>query len=403
MINNFYISLTGMSAFSNQIAVASNNISNMETTGFKSSSVNFSDLLAASISRTTSDNSGCGVRIQSISENWTQGSIASASSSTALAINGWGMFVVQDTGTDETYYTRDGNFQFDKLGRLVYGDYTVMGYALDEDGNPGSLTEIAVSYANAPPNPTTSLSTTVNLDSGAEDGDTFETTSTIYDSLGNEIPLTITYTKSATANEWTWAAEIPSKYGSVSSGGSGALTFDANGALTSGADPALTLTLTNGAASQSITWDLYDSAGASNGNLTQYAGDSVLTAQDQDGYSQGELTSVEIDSSGCVVCTYSNGATRTPFQIALADFTNYNGLNKTDGNLYTATRASGQAIMGVPDSGKMGSITPSSLEGSNVDLSTQMAQLITSQTAYQACARSFSVTNEMMEVLVNLK
>ena len=403
MINNFYISLTGMSAYSNQISVASNNIANMETTGFKASSVAFADLLASSISRTTSDNSGCGVRIQSISENWTQGSIASASSTTALAINGWGMFVLSDSDTNSTYYTRDGNFQFDSLGRLVYGDYTVMGYALDEDGNPGALSEIAVSYENAPPNPTTTLSTTLNLDSGAEDGDTFQTTSTVYDSLGNEIPLTITYTKSATANEWTWAAEIPTEYGSITSGASGTLTFDANGALTSGTDPVLGLTLTNGAASQSITWDVYDDSGDSNGNLTQYAGDSVLTDQDQDGYGQGELTSVEIDSSGRVVCTYSNDTTRTPFQIALADFTNYNGLNKTDSNLYTSTRSSGQAIMGTAGTGKMGSISPSSLEGSNVDLSTQMAQLITSQTAYQACSRSFSVTNEMMQVLVNLK
>ena len=258
MISSLYIALSGMSAFNEQISVSSNNISNMETTGFKSSSVNFSDMLAQSLTRSAGNNSGCGVRVQSVYESWTQGSTVPADIDTYLAINGWGMFVVSDPASDERYYTRDGSFTFDQHGRLVYGDgLVVQGYSINDDGSLGSLTDIQVSYDNFPPSATTTFSTTANLDSGAETGDTFQTTVNIYDSLGNEIPLTVTYTKSATAGEWTWAAEIPSEYGSVSSGGTGTLTFDSDGNLTSGTDPVLDLTLTNGAGAMSVTWDLY--------------------------------------------------------------------------------------------------------------------------------------------------
>ncbi|MEW6265499.1 MAG: flagellar hook protein FlgE [Thermodesulfobacteriota bacterium] len=404
MINSLYISVTGMLAFSEQIGVTSNNISNMETTGFKSSTVSFADMLAQSIDRSSGNNAGSGVQVQSVTENWTQGDITGGYSSTTLAINGWGMFAVKDPATGQTWYTRDGSFEFDNTGRLVYDeDLIVQGYPLDENGNSGALTNIQVSYENAPPSATTTLSTTVNLDSGAETGDTFQSTIDVYDSLGNAIPVTITYTKSATANEWTWTAEISSQYGSITSGASGTLTFDANGSLTSGADPVFGLTMTNGSADQSITWDLYDDGGDSNGLLTQYAGDSAMTDHDQDGYAAGELLSVKINEAGQVECTYSNGVTRTPFQIALAEFSNYNGLEKSDGNLYSATVKSGQAILGRPGVGSMGDICSESREVSNVDLSSEMAQLITAQTAYQACSRAFSVTNEILQVLVNMK
>ncbi|MBU2551707.1 MAG: flagellar hook protein FlgE [Proteobacteria bacterium] len=405
MMNSLFISVTGMSAFTNLINISSNNIANMETAGFKASTASFSEILADSITRVAGgDNSGSGVEVQSVSESWTQGSISQADSSTSLAINGWGMFVVEDPGTGLQYFTRDGSFSFDNDGNLVYQDsLLVQGYALDENGNPGPLTDISVSYANHPPQATTSISTTVNLDADAESGDAFQAVVNVYDSLGTEIPLTITCTRSGVDGEWDWAAEIPAEYGSVSSGGAGTLTFDSTGALTSGTDPAIELTLSTGASTQTISWDLYDDAGDTNGGMTQYASDSLLSDSSQDGYASGELVSVDIDDSGRVVCTYTTGISTTPFQVAMADFTNYNGLKKTDGNLYIATLDSGQAVFGRAGEGKMGMIEGGSVELSNVDLSTEMARLITSQTAYQACSRAFSVTNEIFQVLVNMK
>jgi flagellar hook protein FlgE len=313
------------------------------------------------------------------------------------------MFVVEDTDTGQVYYTRDGSFQFDSTGHLVYSDgKVVQGYSVDDGGNLGPLSDVRVSYENFPPKQTTTVSTTVNLNSDAEDGDTFQTTVNIYDSLGNEIPVTVTYTKTATANEWDWVAEIPAEYGTISAGGSGTVTFDSSGELVSGTDPVWDLTLTNGAAAQSVTWDLYDDAGDSNGLMTQYSGESLMSAKEQDGYAAGELIAAEIDESGFVVCTYSNSQTRAVYQIALADFTNYHGLEKSDGNLYIETIQSGQAILGRASVGKMGDVAPGAEEMSTVDLATEMANLITAQTAYKACSRSFTVTNEILEVLVNL-
>ena len=112
---------------------------------------------------------------------------------------------------------------------------------------------------------------------------------------------------------------------------------------------------------------------------------------------------MEIDDSGYIACTYSNGVTTTPYMIALADFTNYNGLEKTNNNLYKATIDSGEAILSSPGSGRMGTITPERLESSNVDLATEMSNLIVFQTAYEACSKAFSVSNEILDVLVNLK
>ena len=404
MLSSLYIAVSGMSAYTDQISVSSNNVSNMETTGYKASSVNFADMLAQSITRTAGDNTGCGVQVLSVYESWTQGSIATADIDTCLAINGWGMFVVSEPANSEVYYTRDGSFTFDKTGQLVNGDgLIVQGYEVADDGSLGGLTDIKVSYENFPPSPTTTMSTTINLDSGAEDGSTFESTVTVYDSLGNGIPITITYTNSTTANEWDYTAEIPADYGSVTGGVTGTLVFDSDGQLTAGTDPVFDLTLTNGAANQSITWDIFDDAGNTNGSMTQYSGDSILTDHDQDGYMAGELTSVEIDDSGRVVCTYSNGEIDCPYVIALADFTNYNGLEKINGNLYVATLDSGEAILSRPDIGRMGSISPGCLESSNTDLSTEMASLITAQMAYKACSRAFTVSDEILQVLVNMK
>ena len=219
MISSLWIAVSGMSAFNDQISVSSNNISNMETTGFKASSVNFEEILASSITRTTGDNAGCGVAVQSVYETWTQGGITSVDYDSYCAINGYGMFVVSDTSDNALLYTRDGAFTWNDDGKLVYDtDYAVQGYVVNDDGSLGQLTDIDVSYANTAPSATTEMTTTVNLDANAEDGDTFQTTVTVYDSLGNDIALTVTYAKTTTANEWTYTVEIPTEYGSVTSG-----------------------------------------------------------------------------------------------------------------------------------------------------------------------------------------
>ena len=402
-MSSLYIGSSGLQAFNTQLTMASNNIANSETTAFKSSTTTFSDILNKSITRPWGETSGNGVRVQTVTETWTQGTPTERGVATDMAINGSGFFVVRNSSNEELYYTRDGSFSFDDDGNYVTsaGD-AVQGYVINEDGNLGALTDISVSHENAAPRATTEMDTTINLNSDDESGDTFSATINVYDSLGNEIPLTITCTKSASANEWTYTASIPSEYGSISSGASGTLTFDSDGILENGTDPVFELDLTNGAADQEITWNIYEDDGSTNGDITQYSIDSNISDQDQDGYTAGEVTKIYIDDEGVLTATYSNGEQKALFQVALADFNNYDGLKKTDNNYYLATPSSGDAIYGVSGTGRLGDIIAGSLEGSNVDLATEMTTVITAQSAYQACAKIITTSDEMLQTLVKM-
>jgi flagellar hook protein FlgE len=407
MMQSLSTAVTGLSAFSQEIAVISNNVANSETSAYKASDVSFSDVLSQSLSGASGSSLGAGVSVSKVSETWTQGSITSTGNTTDLAINGSGFFMVADVDTGQTYYTRNGEFSFDDDGVLINSSgLAVQGYAIDEDGNLGSLTDITISYDASPANATSEISTTVNLDADAEVGDTYETSVTAYDSLGNEHNVTITYEKTDT-NEWDYS--ISCDDGTVGGTGStGTLTFNESGALVSGSnDPEFTITgLSGGAADMSISWDIADetssSTYATNGSITQYSLNSALYNSSQDGYASGELSSISISSSGVVTGTYTNSAVVELYQIALADFNNYNGLLKVSGSLYSATSESGDAIIGIPGSGRFGTLSSKSLESSNVDLSTELASLITAQRAYQACSKVFSACDEILQTLINM-
>ena len=398
--------VSGLNTFSEQISIVSNNIANSATTAYKSQSVSFADLLSQSLSASAATATGSGVKISSIATSWTQGGFSGTECSTDLAINGSGFFIVRDEdGTGTTYYTRNGEFDFNNDGILVNSNgLAIQGYALDDDGNLGAMGNIEVSYEASAPVSTTTMSTSVSLNSELESGNTFATTTTVYDSLGNEIPVTITYTKSATNNQWTWAVSISDTYGTLAGDSTGTLTFGTDGSLSGTAsDPVFTLNLTNGAADQNITWDIYGAGGTTNGSLVQYSGNCVLNNQDQDGSPSVALSSVSVNEKGTLIGTYSNGTTKELYQIALANFANYDGLKNISDGLYTATIKSGEAVIGVPGSGQLGSITAQSLEMSNVDLTTELANLVQAQRAYQACAKLFTTADEIMQTTVQLK
>ena len=404
-------SVTGLNAFSKEISVIANNVSNSETTSYKSGDVSFSDILSASLTGASGTSSiGAGVSVADVGESWTQGSIASTGTSTDLAINGSGFFIVKDDSTGSTYYTRDGAFSFDDSGTLVTSSgESVQGYPVDSSGNLGTLSDVTVSYAASPAKATTEMSTTLNLNSAASTGDTYSSDTTVYDSLGTSHTLTITYTKTAD-NTWTYA--VTSSDGTVTNSDTDpTLSFNSDGTLVSGeSNPVFTITGLTGASDMAVTWDISDASTDSsgnttyltNGNLTQYSRTSALTDSSQDGYTSGELSSVAIDKTGLVTGTYSNGAVTNLFQVALADFNDYSGLSKVDGSLYSATNASGTAIVGIPGTSRFGSLSPESLESSNVDLSTELASLITAQRAYQANAKVFSASDEILQTLIKM-
>jgi len=242
---------------------------------------------------------------------------------------------------------------------------------------------------------------TITLTGGA-DGGTYSTTITVYDSLGNDIPLTITFEKTAVQNQWTWSASVPSSAGSVANG-SGTLVFTSDGTLANGVDEVISINTTTGATSPlEITWDMFDDSGVTNGQLTSYAAPSTKTFSQQDGYPTGNLQSVVVDERGVVTGMYSNG--RMDFyQIALVDFASYAGLAKMGKNLYTETMASGEAMPGTVGSGRLGTISPNALEMSNVDLAQEFVKMITTQRAFQANSKVITTSDELPEDLINIK
>jgi flagellar hook protein FlgE len=398
---SFYTVLTGLHAFTEQLSVISDNLSNSETTAYKSNGISFAEVLNNAMSTNVTDSVGNGVTVQDTTASWTQGSLSSTGNSNNLAITGRGFFVVTDaSGT--TYYTRDGEFQYDSNENLVTatGLY-VQGYKINDDGSLGSLSDINLSSSESiQATASSEITASINLNSASATGDTYSATINTYDSLGNEVPVTIAFTKSA-SNTWTWTASIDSATGTAS--GSGTLTFDSSGALESGTNPTITLTLSNGATTpQTITWNLYGSSGSTNGDVTQNASSSSLSSQSTDGTTSGSLNSISVDKNGVITGTYSNGETKKLFEVALADFSNYEGLKKTGNSLYVESSTSGTATLGVAGSNQFGTLTSGSLETSNVDTATEMANMIVAQRAYEACARMFTVESEILQTTTNM-
>jgi flagellar hook protein FlgE len=394
-MSSFYTTLTGLNAFHSQIEQISNNMANVETTAYKSNNISFKEVLTNTMTLNSASSvvAGKGVKIMGSTTCWEQGDLTETGNTNDLAISGEGFFIVSDDYG--TYYTRDGSFQYDEDGLLV-NNYrmAVQGYAINEDGTLGNLGDIQLSTAPILPTATSEITTQLNLNSGTGTAETFDTTVSVYDSLGNEIPMEITFTKTATANQWTWAAGIPAGSGSTVSAGT--ITFDNNGNLAA-STKTINLTLTNGATSpQAITWDIAAT------DLTQYASDSRLAASSQDGNATGTLAKVTVNDDGIITGTYSNGEIRSLYQVALALFSNNDGLDKVDNSLYVATGSSGAAVIGAAGTDQYGSITAGALEVSNVDMAAEMADLVIAQRAYEACAKLMTAESEIMQTTVNM-
>ena len=399
----FYTAISGLNAFRSQLAVISDNIANSQTGSYKAGDVSFAEVVASS-SSTSTGNVGSGVNIQNIALGWTQGAISNTGNTNDFAVTGAGFFIVQDTAG--TGYTRDGKFSFNADSELVNADgMNVQGYAINPTTGVVATvySNIAISTAQNPASATTSMTTTVNLNSSATAGITsaFSTTTNIYDSLGNAIPLTIAFQKTA-SNAWSYTPTIPAALGLVTSA-AGALAFNASGALVAAANPTITFTLSGGATSpQAVIWDL-TTAGATNGTLTQYSGTSTIYSMSQDGRTSGLLTGISSNNNGIITASYSNGQTNSLYQIALADCLNYEGLSKIGNNLYRDTPAiTGGMIAGRPGTGKFGTVASGSLEASNVDMAKEMANMILAQRAYESCARVFTTESEMLKTVVNM-
>ncbi len=412
MIGSLFAGISGLNANATAMTVIGDNIANVNTPAFKSNRASFANVLSQTLGGSSGDNVGRGVQFWGTSPSWKQGSLENTNNPTDLAINGKGFFLVKDTG-GSTYYTRAGSFNFDSAGNLQNPDgLTVQGYSVtseNSDGslNLGSMTDVMVpGQSTTAPQATSEFTVDVNLDSQASPGDTYSTMISVYDSLGNAVPLTLTFTNTA-PNAWTVAPTVTGAGNSVLINGAASIpvAFGPTGALTApAADATISLTLGNGATTpQAIAWDLYNDSGVNWGNVTGYASTSATTFQTQNGYYSGSLRSVSVDEDGIITGAYSNGQLVPLFQLALADFPTYWGLKKMGQNLYAESLASGQPMPGTPSTGTLGGITPGALEMSNVDLATEFVKMITTQRAFQANAKVITTSDEILSELINVK
>ena len=414
MIGSLFAGVSGLNVNSQALTVIGDNIANVNTTAFKGNRSSFANVLSQSLAGTGSNEIGRGVEYWGTTALWSQGSIENTSNPTDMAINGAGFFLLRDNA-NANFYTRAGDFTFDRDGYLVNPDgLFVQGYevtAVQPDGSLtlGNITDINVPrHSTTPPRATTQFTLDVNLNAEAANLETYATTVIVYDSLGNAIPVSLTFEKQA-ANDWDLSVSVPA--GTTAAPGDASIdvtnyTFDGTtGALNNGSDPTITINnLVSGAGNLSLTWDLYSGpAGPSNGDLTQYASPFMTTFQTQDGYTAGVLRGVSVDEEGVVTGSYSNGQLTPLYQVTLADFPNYYGINKMGSNLYAESRDSGQPMYGTPQTAKRGSISPSSVEMSNVDLAQEFVKMITTQRAFQANSRVITTSDEILAELINIK
>jgi flagellar hook protein FlgE len=404
MIGSLFAGISGLNANATAMTVIGDNIANVNTTAFKSNRSSFANVLSQSLGGSTGNDIGRGVEFWGTSPLWNQGSLENTGSATDLAINGKGFFVVNDP-SGSSFYTRAGLFTLNENGQMVNPDQLILqGYEIDTSGNLGNLTDISIPGDRvSPPSATQNFTFDINLDAGAAAGATYSTSQSVYDSLGNAIPLTLTFTKQAAPGTWVVAGTVPAPNGPVAFTGGTTFTFDPSGNLTLPAgDLTLNVTMANGASNMSLTWDLVDASGPL-GDITGYSATSNTTFQYQDGYASGVLRSISVDESGIVAAAYSNGQLIPVYQVAMADFPAYEGLTKLGGNLYAESLNSGQPLPGVAGDGRLGSITPMAIEMSNVDLAQEFVKMITTQRAFQANSRVITTSDEILAELINLK
>ncbi|MFJ4144155.1 flagellar hook protein FlgE [Pseudomonas sp. NPDC089734] len=378
----FSQALSGLAAASTDLNVVSNNISNSQTVGFKSSTTQFADVYSGA-------DVGLGTTVSGVVQNFSDGSLTTTDNELDLAINGDGFFTFTD-GT-QTVYSRNGQLTL-----------TADGYLENAAGDQllGVNGVIQIPTTGMPASATTELDAELNLDS-SEDiiTDTFDqtdsstysysTTATIYDSLGNSHTSTLYFTKTA---ENTW--EVHTAVDGTLLSETQTVEFSSSGLITSGETGTYTYDPDNGAAEMTIELDLT--------GTTQFGNDSSVTDISQDGYTSGSLVSFSIDETGTVIATYSNDQTQNIDQIQLATFSNENGLQANGDNTWLATTASGQALLGVAGSGSLGSILSGTTEDSNVDLTTELVNLIIAQRNFQANAKSVTAQSEVLQQAVNI-
>ncbi|NLQ23973.1 flagellar basal body protein FlgE [Shewanella sp. S-1] len=397
---SFNIALSGLQATTQDLNTISNNIANASTSGFRGGRSEFASIYNGS--------QAGGVGVMSTSQNFSKGgSLTYTGRQLDMGIQGEGFFVLK--GNDGgAMYARAGMFHKDNQGFITdpVGN-RLQGYSVNATGRlqTGNAGDLQVQTASLAAKATTNVSMVSNLDARVDvippavpavpfdpkNIDSYHSigTTSVYDSLGTEHVVTQYYVKTA-PNEWTVNYTLDGTLLPDQT----TLKFDSKGIL----DPTTTkdtfdLTLGNGASP--LKFDInFDKS-------TQYAAKYNNSSLSQDGYTSGELKGVRLDDNGMLYGTYTNGQDQLQGQVVLANFSNPNGLSAVSNNAWVATNTAGQAIMGAPSTGTMGTVTGGYLEGSNVDTTAEMVNLMSAQRNYQSNAKVLDVNSTMQQALLN--
>ncbi len=446
MMRSLYAGVSGLQNHQVRMDVLGNNISNVNTTGFKKGRVVFQDMLSQTMSGAAKPTDevgginpkqvGLGMVIASIDTIHTQGSLQTTGNMTDLAIQGNGFFV--ERSGDKLFYTRAGNFGLDENGYLVNpsNGLKVQGWMSDEiEGETvinisAEIEDLIIPIGGKDPAKQTSIiEFASNLDKRTALDDGWLTSFSIFDSFGREHKLQVNFTRDVeTPNRWRAEvtvdqdAEVDTNTNIPALGTNVFyLDFDNLGVLQSVQDEAGNILqeegdlvldisfdvpesdLVEGAPyTQTITMD-FGTVGSAQDSITQYAEFSSTKIIRQDGYSMGYLESFKIDQSGIIIGVYSNGTNREIGQVALATFTNPGGLEKSGENTFVVTNNSGEPNIGTSGISGKGKIIAGALEMSNVDLAEQFTDMIVTQRGFQANSRIITTSDQMLQELLTLK
>ncbi|PQJ49547.1 flagellar hook protein FlgE [Vibrio campbellii] len=396
---SFNIALSGLDATNTELNTISHNIANASTYGFKSGRTEFAAVYNGM--------QPGGVEVASISQNFDKnGSVTGTGRAMDLAINGSGFFVTKDN-MGQMLYTRAGVFGTDKNNFVTANNGAkLQGYSVDNNANlqTGSVGDIKVSTSSLNAKATDNLDFVANFDASAtavdqaiypfdsSDPNSFNSsyTTKVYDSLGNSHTVTQYFTKTSD-NEWQVNVEVDGSPTTPATAQT--VQFNTDGTLASPTGSFNVAFPAAGANAMSIDISL-------NGS-TQFGAAFGVSTNNPNGYTSGELAGVRVEDNGMVYATYTNGQSQLQGQVVLADFANTQGLSKVSGTAWTQSFSSGAPIIGVPGTGTLGDLTPGALEGSNVDLTSELVALMAAQRNYQANAKTISTNDKLTQALFN--
>jgi len=402
----FSIALSGLTAANSALDITSNNVANANTVGFKSSQAEFADVYSSGAVNLNNSTAGEGVRLVTAAQQFTQGNISTTSGALDLAISGNGFFTLNSP--NGFVYTRNGQFSEDANGNVVTatGQFLQVYPPLANGGfNTGALSNLNLNTAQSAPVATSTGNVILNLPSNATpppqapfdptNSNTYNqsTSTTVYDSLGNSYPATFYFVQTAVPDQW----QVYTTVNGTQVGGVQALTFSSSGTVTAPANGDLTFNgfaPPDGAQAMNLTFNF--------GQATQYGQQFGVTSITQNGYTTGQLSTVAIDPSGVVSAVYTNGRSTQLGQLAIANFPDPQGLQQLGNTNWAQTFASGTVVQGTAGSAGFGSIQSGALESSNVDLTTELVNMITEQRAFQANAQVITTADQLSQTVISI-